>query len=308
MQTLNDLVCHQLESAGMSRLADLSKLYGEDSHMAKSYSIFCFLVAMGYNCEQEKGEAFAELMESFFLATSIHDDIVDQADRKNESLSSFSINERIVLGDIYFIELSLRLAALTQLIDQQNRDRFLQYFKHEMLVVAKSQLKDQAMAYKTYTPEESLQQSADRGGSWGRAAMGSVAIACGVPEDEVNLLTDAANNIFVALTILDDLQDLEDDLQNGIYTLAPSYYAHTTGDTVLFKKGSFKKINQALIKSGALDYTLQTACDYADRASRELDEIIAEKEGMYWFQMKSFFSIIGQQLKRMKEHGALPST
>ncbi len=300
MRTLTDKVKEQLNTAGLTRLSELAGRYGEDKEMAKSYSIFCFLVAMGYGCDQKRGEDFAEFMEAFFLATSIHDDIIDRADKKNSAISEFTTNEKIVLGDYFFIELAVQLAGLVEKIAPERKGQFLQKFKQEMMVVAKSQLHDQNMAYQVCSPEDSLRQSEDRGGSWGRMAIAGIALACSAPEEDVAILNEAANNIFIALTILDDLRDLEDDLANGIYSLAPCTYVQRTKDLQLIQKGNIKKIKAALAKTGAVEDALRTATVYAEKANDQIEKLIKNKEGMYWFQLKSFFGTIHKQLSGMK--------
>ncbi len=303
METLVDKVQRKVSlKVKHQQLNDMVEVYKDDKMMAKSFSIFTYLVSKGYELNDSLAEQMAEVMEAFFLATSIHDDIIDREDKINDKLSTYSINDRIVLGDYFFVEMAVLMGKITPHLNEMYRDKFLEYFTEEMLVVAKSQMIDQKMVGKKYTIEESLQQSEDRGGSWGRLVMGSVSTACGAKAQEVTLLTEAANNLFVALTILDDLQDLTDDIQNGIYSLAPSYYLNNDGDISSFKKiKDLKKIKKELQKSGAFKYTLETARNYAAKSNKQLDEFLEDKKGMNWFQLRAFFGTIYKQLSAFSD-------
>ena len=297
METLVDKVQRKIKKQVGHNLDELIEIYKDDKIMAKSFSIFTYLVAKGYDMSDKLGEQMAELMEAFFLATSIHDDIVDSKDKINEKLTLHNLNARIVLGDYFFVELAVLMGKVAPSLEEQYRNQFLEYFTNEMLVVAKSQMIDQKMVGKKYTIEASLKQAEDRGGSWGRLVMGSVATAVGAESKETQLLTEAANNLFIALTILDDLQDLTDDIQNGIYSLAPSYYLHNNGDSSLIKKAKdMKKIKKELQQSGAFKYTLVTAKEYAAKSVEQIDQFLLDKEGMNWFQLKAFFGTIYKQL------------
>ncbi len=302
MKTLLDKVHADFHESSLLDFDALLKSYGQDKYMAKSFSIFSYLVARGYNCHAALAEKYAETMEAFFLATSIHDDIIDSRDDREGDLGRHALNARIVFGDYFFIELAVHLAEIIQEIEVDCRKDFLDYFKKEMVVVAESQLIDQRMAGKPYTIEASLQQAEERGGSWGRLVMGSVSRACGASLSDTQLLTQAANQFFIALTILDDLQDLADDTANGIYSLAPSHYMDRTGNLQLLKdaKGNMEKLKKELDKTDSLKFALTTASDYALAANEKLDEFLKDKEGMYWFQMKAFFNNISLQLKSIR--------
>ncbi|QNO15269.1 polyprenyl synthetase family protein [Alkalicella caledoniensis] len=302
MDTLADKVQSKVKEYVGHDLDLILEIYKEDKIMAKSFSIFTYLVAKGYGKDEIIAERIAEIMEAFFLATSIHDDIIDCEDKINEKLMDQKLNDRIVLGDYFFVELAVLMGKLTPHLKEDVRDKFLEYFTNEMLVVAKSQMIDQKMIKKKYSIQESLKQSEDRGGSWGRLVMGSVATACEANIKEVQLLTEAANNLFIALTILDDLQDLTDDIKNGIYSLAPSYYLDNHGDISLFNKvKDIKKIKKELQKNGAFKYTLETAKGYGAKASALLDQFLVDKEGMNWFQLKAFFGTIYKQLDALSD-------
>lgn len=302
METLVDKVQRKVNEKVDNHLDSLIDKYKEDKIMAKSFSVFTYIVSKGYNLGDELAEQLAEVMEAFFLATSIHDDIIDSQDKINDTLGDYTVNDRIVLGDYFFVEMAVLMGKISPKLEEPFRTKFLEYFTQEMLVVAKSQMIDQKMVGKKYTLEDSLKQSEDRGGSWGRLVMGSVATACGAPTEEVDLLTKAANNLFISLTILDDLQDLKDDIQNGIYSLAPSYYLNNGGNSNLIKKAKdMAKIGKELQKSGAIKYTLKTARDYAGKAQFQIDEFLQDKEGMNWFQLKAFFGSIYKQLNAFSD-------
>lgn len=302
METLVDKVQRKVNEKVDNHLDGLIGKYKDDKIMAKSFSVFTYIVSKGYNVSEELAEQMAEVMEAFFLATSIHDDIIDRNDKINDTLNDYSINDRIVLGDYFFVEMAVLMGQISPKIDEPYRTKFLEYFTEEMLVVAKSQMIDQKMVGEKYTEEHSLKQSEDRGGSWGRLVMGSVATACGAPKEEVELLTCAANNLFISLTILDDLQDLKDDIQNGIYSLAPSYYLNNGGNLSLIKKAKdMTKIGKELQKSGAIKYALKTSRNYAGKAQLQIDEFLQDKEGMNWFQLKAFFGSIYKQLNAFSD-------
>lgn len=301
MKTLLDKVYLDFHETSMLDFDALITSYGEDKYMAKSFSIFSYLIARGYNASTTLAEKFAETMEAFFLATSIHDDIIDSRDDGEQGLKQHALNTRIVFGDYFFIQLAVHLAEIIQEIDINCRQAFLDFFKKEMVVVAESQLIDQRMAGKPYTIEASLQQAEERGGSWGRLVMGTVCRALGAPPADIRLLTGAANDFFIALTILDDLQDLTDDVANGIYSLAPSHYAERTGTLKYLQgaRGSREKIKKELDRTGSIKFALKAASEYAAAANIKLDEFLRNKEGMYWFQMKAFFNNTTLQLKNI---------
>lgn len=299
MKTLFDKICADFQDSSLLDFDSLLKSYGQDKYMAKSFSIFSYLVARGYQASTALAERYAEIMEAFFLATSIHDDIVDALDEGEKDLRQHALNARIVLGDYFFVELAVQLARIIPEIDPDCREGFLDYFKKEMVVVAESQIMDQRMAGKPYSVESSLQQAEERGGSWGRLVMGSISRACGASDMDCQLLTQAANEFFLALTILDDLQDLSDDIANGIYSLAPSHYLKETGNLQLLQeaKGNMKQIRKELEKTASLKFAINTAVEYTEAANHTLDEFLRDKEGMYWFQLKAFFNNLSLQLK-----------
>ena len=303
MKTLNDDLHDKLIGRSAGPLIDLLAVYDDEKDIAKCYSSFAYLSCAGAGGSQKLAETMACVIEGFYMATSLHDDVLDAADehvRKQSTRSSS--NTYMILGDCFFVEIASALARATPMIPTANRDVTLARFERYMLDTAESQIADEHSHGKIPTPDEAVAQMKLRGGTWGRLSMEVPALAGGLNEREAARLGDAGEKLFLGLTVRDDLRDLRDDLGNRVLTLAPALMleggdAHANEFRSPGDAGQIEALVDLLHSDGAIETSLTRGKDYTRRALALLRDFLADKDEMHWFLLQMIFRLTNKRIQ-----------
>jgi len=245
----------------------------------------------------------AEVIEGFYMATSVHDDVLDCADEHvQQKRLSTTANTYMVLGDCFFVQIATALARATPLIPEANRELTVGRFEQYMLDTAESQIADEHSHGKIPTQEEAIRQMKLRGGTWGRLCMEVPALAGGASESEAAELGETGENLFMGLTVRDDLRDLRDDLGNRVLTLAPALFINDyEGDSIDFQTPMEPNQMDALIdllcSDGAVERSLSCGRDYTTRALAQLREFLDGKDDMNWFLLQMIFRLTNKRIQ-----------
>jgi geranylgeranyl pyrophosphate synthase len=232
-----------------------------------------------------------------------HDDVLDAKDehvQRNRSLTS--PNTYMILGDCFFVQIAAALARATPLIPDSNRKLTIERFERYMLHTAESQVADEHSRRKIPTPDHAIAQMKLRGGTWGRLSMEVPALAAGLSEGEASELGDAGENLFMGLTVRDDLSDLRDDIRNGILTLAPALFLEDgTGQTTEFHQSGDSAQIESLVNllnsDGAIGRSLACGREYTTHALSQLRSFLQNKDEMNWFLLQMIFRLTNKRIQ-----------
>jgi len=140
-----------------------------------------------------------------------------------------------------------------------------------------------------------------RGGTWGRLSMEVPALAGGLSESEAAELGDAGENLFMGLTVRDDLRDLRDDIRNNVLTLAPALFLEGyDGEAVEFHRlgesGQIEALVDLVSSDGAVERSLACGRDYTTRALAQLRSFLRDKDKMNWFLLQMVFRLTNKRI------------
>ncbi|MBC8873317.1 MAG: polyprenyl synthetase family protein [Planctomycetes bacterium] len=303
MNTLSDNLRYKLTGRNVAPLIKLLDVYDDEKDIAKCYSSFAFLSCAGSGGSQILAETMARVIEGFYMATSVHDDVLDAHDehvRQHRTL--MSPNTYMILGDCFFVEIAVALARATPLIPISNRDVTIERFEQYMYDTAESQIADEHSHGTIPTPDDAIAQMKLRGGTWGRLSMEVPALAGGLSESEAVELGDAGENLFMGLTVRDDLRDLRDDIRNSVLTLAPALFLEGyDGEATEFHQVDDSSQIEALVdlisSDGAIERSLACGRDYTTRAIAQLRSFLQGRDEMNWFLLQMIFRLTNKRIQ-----------
>ena len=307
MKTLSDILRDKLGSRKVASLFQLLELYDDEKDIAKSYSSFAYLSCLGAGGSQMLAERMAEVIEGFYMATSIHDDVLDSEDEQvRRHRSSVTPNCYMVLGDCYFVQIAASLARAAALMPPDAVAATIERFEQYLLDTAESQIADERSHGQVPTRDWAVGQMRLRGGTWGRLCMEVPALAAGLSEPEASRLGDAGENLFLGLTVRDDLRDLRDDISNGVLTLAPAIFmeGRKSNDSTPMsniqrpiESSQIAALVDLLHSDGAIEASLACGRQYTQRALTLLSEFLDDREGMNWFLLQMVFRLTNKRLQ-----------
>ncbi len=304
MKTLSDEIRELLSERDVKPLVELLHLYDDEKDLAKCYSTFAYLSCSAAGGSRELASQMGELIEAFYLGTSVHDDVLDVHDDHLQKLQGeFSSNTFIVLGDCFFVRMGMALARATPWIAETKREAVIAKYEQYLLDVAESQVVDEQSQGKATNRQAAIRQMELRGGTWGRLCVEMPSLAGGLSVEEARLLGDAGENLFLALTVRDDLMDLRDDLSNGILTLAPAVFLESVGaDSAQESRAHFETTQidvfvDLLYSDGAIEAALDCGREYSANALRLVSEVVKERSDMHWYLLLMLFRIMAKRFE-----------
>lgn len=307
MQTLFDELDAALQDRDATVLLQLLSSYDHERELAKCYSTFAYLSSSGGGADRSLAQSMGELIESFYLATSIHDDLLDAEDELvQHRRQKHSANAHLVLGDCFFVKMAVALGRAMPMVPEANRDAVLASYETRMLDVAESQMVEESAKGRCPSVAEAIRQMQLRGGTWGRFCLEIPALAAGLDQAGARQLGEAGENLFVALTIRDDLRDLADDLGNGVATLAPAFFLSTDDDRAssahggstsdaLFKPAVTSDVVKLLQTRQAVEQALSEGRGFVRSAVDQLENFLAEKTDTNYYMLLMLFRLFGSR-------------
>jgi len=291
-----------LAQRDVAPLVELLKTYDDEKDAAKCYATLAYLSCAGAGGGPRLSEDMAEMIEAFYLSTSIHDDALDREDEHVRRRGEFSRNSYVVLGDCFFVRLGVALARAMSRIPEARRDVALDRFERYLHDVAESQIRDEHAHGKVPSTVEAIRQMKLRGGTWGRLCTEIPALAGGLADDEARQLGNAAEELFMALTVRDDLRDLEDDLRNGILTLSPATYFEEVEDrpqelSTTMLPSQLESFIDLLHTEGMVSRALNAGRRYATEGVQRLGAFLDGKEDMNWYLLLMIFRLVEKRFE-----------
>ncbi|MFQ5891768.1 MAG: polyprenyl synthetase family protein, partial [Candidatus Methanofastidiosia archaeon] len=292
-------------------LLELLDYYESEKELAKIFSCFSFITCEAFGGEEELAEEISRVCEAFFLATSVHDDVVDKKDSSLNELSDVQkANNFMVLGDILFVKLAVHLSKASRLMSKESFQNVCSKLERYLNLVGKSQLMDGDERYKINSIEKAYTHIKMRGGIWGKIVMEIPALAASAPMEEAEVMGKSGELLFSALTIRDDLEDLEDELRNGVYTLPLILLIRNSEimrkDEKLLKEflserkqDKLKQVMGLLYKYKTVDFALRECVRFCLDANEKLEVVLKDKKGMKWYMIKMIFQMITDSFMRI---------
>lgn len=303
MKTLFDDLASVLDERSIHAMSHLLATYDSEKNLAKCYATFAYLCSGGAGGSRALSEAMGELIESFYLATSIHDDVVDAEDEEVRTLrKEFTPNTFMVLGNCFFVKLGTSLAKAMPEIAPDRRDEVIELYERFLMDVAESQIVDEQSHWETPSPAAAERQMKLRGGTWGRFCVELPGLAGGLSREEARVIGDAGEKLFLALTIRDDLRDLSDDILNGVLTLAPAlFFAGGDPSKWIFDANvdqeAAGKLIDLLHGDGAIQKTLEQGQRHTKDALRILNGFLEHRTDMHWYLLLMLFRLMVKQFQ-----------
>ncbi len=232
----------------------------------------------------------AAVVEFIHTATLLHDDVVDdsQLRRGNETANAIWGNEASVLVGDYLFSRSF------QLMTEVDSLKVMKILADASNTIAKGEVLQLVNCHDPETTEERyMEVIGAKTAKLFSAATQLGAVLCKENETIETAMTNYGQSLGIAFQLIDDALDYEgsaeelgknigDDLAEGKPTL-PLIYTLQNGDEcerdliqdVILHGGNddLAKVQEAITKSGAIEYTYQCARQHAEVALKELENI-----------------------------------
>ena len=247
------------------------------------------LLASDFNqCDEEKIITMASAVEMLHVASLIHDDTVDEAEKRRGKTTvnnQFGDYTAVLLGDYIF-------AASATYVCETKNIYVIKRFSQTIMDLSYGQLMETSKIEDLIKIENYMKRIYLKTASLFTTSGESGAILSGASDSTVKAIKNYSQNIGLAFQIIDDLLDLEgeeknlgkpvgNDLLNGIITL-PIIYASEDPkykeDLIQFiKTPSDKILHENLIKninkSNAIERTHQYATQLINTAKDSLTSL-----------------------------------
>lgn len=157
----------------------------------------------------------AEIPTNLFVTSSLHDDAIDEAeawdDRKRR------LNEHVTAGDLVFTNVLEAAHAVPADVD-------LAPVLAVTRAIGTGQLREERLEPSSATPADAIDRIEQRGAVWGDLAVALVRAVGGYSRVQRDALRRVATNAMFVLTVADDVEDLPEDVDNGVASLPVALY------------------------------------------------------------------------------------
>ncbi|MFX0061845.1 MAG: polyprenyl synthetase family protein [Candidatus Hermodarchaeota archaeon] len=306
-------------------LKSIIETYLKEGGDARFYSMFSYLVCKSLGGEEERADNLARVMEAFFLASSIHDDCMDRYDLtgSNKLSNVKPLNDFIVAGDLLFTELAKYFALCVHGLPVQQVEQIANKLEEHLLAVAESQVAD-IIEYKgkIMSLNKQIEHVRQRGGLWGRMSFELGAMVSGNNDyhEEITNIASVGEKFFMALTLRDDVEDIQDDMANEVFTYPLCWLFENKENLVQKNKLSEEEkifleriietpnsitehrgqMSKLLDKTGALDVTIEKAQWWVQDAQELIVEVLKKKGELShsrWSLLKRIMAAVGERLE-----------
>jgi len=233
----------------------------------------------------------ANVVEYIHTATLLHDDVVDNANLRRSKKSARSIwgNEASVLVGDYLFTVSFKFLATFQNL------RVIEAMSRATTMMARGEILQLTRSYETATLKDYLEIVDHKTSSLMGAAMEIGAILGGAEESTQHSFYECGRHIGTCFQLIDDALDYEidntglgkqagTDLKERKITLPLSHLLGEASDQDrtniidildedIITDQHFSKVCQMIQKYGSLEYTIQQAGKFAEKAKKCLFDI-----------------------------------
>ncbi|WP_226481709.1 class 1 isoprenoid biosynthesis enzyme [Natrinema amylolyticum] len=161
--------------------------------------------------DEALAETLASIPTDLFVTSALHDDAIDDSDEWDTDRKR-RLNEHVSVGDIAFTNV---VEAVADAPEDSDLDPVLETVRE----IGAGQLAEAEFDAATATVDDAIARVEARGGVWGELAVALVATSGRYSNVQLDHLRTIATNGLFVLTVIDDLADLPEDLENDVATL-----------------------------------------------------------------------------------------
>jgi heptaprenyl diphosphate synthase len=261
-------------------------------HLMASQGKFIRAISVIISAEDKEGNVspnaikIAAAIEILHLATLVHDDIIDNADLRRGEVTlqkKFGKRTAVICGD-YLLSVSLRLAASVSDLDEYLKLNLPDYVGKVCLGELNQHINNTNINLSLY---QYLKIISGKTAALFEASFYSGAIFTGINGAEAKRYRQLGYNIGMIFQLTDDCIDFENtvetankpvqsDYEQGVITLPLIHALKQLGG---FKEKAEKsgltrnEINEAVAKTGGLDFTRMVVKKYYNKSMRIINEI-----------------------------------
>lgn len=148
-----------------------------------------------------------------FIASSVHDDAIDEVDAQDSDRKEF-LNSHVTGGDIVFTHLMEELRSLP---DEYDVERITTKLRE----IGSGQLREEAVSPTNPGPEELVSRTEERGVIWGEFPL--TVVESGPYSSSLEAIRVSSEETLFVLTVIDDIEDLPQDIHNDVASLPLAY-------------------------------------------------------------------------------------
>ncbi|PGF14939.1 hypothetical protein CP556_01560 [Natrinema sp. CBA1119] len=172
---------------------------------------FTYFFASLETDDEELAATLASIPTDLFVASALHDDAIDEADEWGADRKQ-RLNEHVSVGDLAFANVAAAVAETPADVD-------LRPVLETVREIGSGQLAEESFDATTATVDDAIARIEERGGIWGELAVEIIAALGRYSDAQLEYLRTIATNGLFVLTVIDDLADLPEDVENGVATL-----------------------------------------------------------------------------------------
>ncbi|MFX1255116.1 MAG: hypothetical protein ACFFCZ_26185 [Promethearchaeota archaeon] len=283
--------------ASHSLLQNLLTFYKAESMVAQLFAAVGSFICSSFGGTQERANFVAKTLESFFLASSIHDDAVDIYDTEK---GDYPTSLQVISGDIFFVSLAKYLALATRDVPLDSAKKAIDNLIKYLRIIGKYQVLERKTNIRS--ANEALVHTRYLGAIQGRMAVEfGATLGSTATDEDITQAGDIGEKLFFALTIRDDLSDLIDDLANGVFTW-PVCLMYERKDELLAQQKLSKEevdllvsgVSQGKIEDAKTVYLMLKKTGILEMVNQKVDAQLAEA-----------LEILNQAAKRRNEEYAM---
>jgi geranylgeranyl pyrophosphate synthase len=152
----------------------------------------------------------ASIPTNLFVASCLHDDAIDLADEREADCKPV-LNWRVTVGDVVYTRI---LDAVDGLGESFETATVTEQFRQ----IAYGQLREETTPGGDPSMAEAIVRVEERGSVWGELAV-SPAVAGGYGGTELDHVSTVVEDVLFVLTLVDDVEDVPEDVENGVANL-----------------------------------------------------------------------------------------
>jgi geranylgeranyl pyrophosphate synthase len=152
----------------------------------------------------------ASIPTNLFVASCLHDDAIDLADGRGTDRKSFR-NWRVTVGDVVY-------TRILDAVDALGADFETGTVTDQFRAIAYGQLREETVPGTDPSMAEAVTRVEERGSVWGELAV-CPAVAGGYGGAELEHVSTVVENVLFVLTLVDDVEDVPEDVENGVANL-----------------------------------------------------------------------------------------
>lgn len=172
---------------------------------------FTYFFAALEHDDAELAATLASIPTDLFVTSALHDDAIDEADEWGTDRKR-RLNEHVSVGDIVFTNV---VESVAEAPDDVDLTPVLEIVRE----IGAGQLAEEEFDARTATVDDAIARIEQRGNVWGELAVELVAATGRYSDAQLEQLRTIATNVLFVLTVIDDLADLPEDVENGVATL-----------------------------------------------------------------------------------------